>query len=55
MHVAVTLSLIRAGILGNQAISIFQTQQECQHSVWTAFGDSEEINGGKEITLIYLP
>ena len=42
VHVAVILSLIRTGIPLNPAISMFQTQQECQHSIRTAFGDSEE-------------
>ena len=47
VHVAVILSPIRAGILLNPAISMFQTLQDCQHSIRTAFDDSKETYGGK--------
>ena len=52
VHVAVILSLIRAGIPLNPAISMFQTLQDYQHLIRTAFGDSEEIHVGKETRFI---
>ena len=55
VHVAVILSLIRAGIPLNPAISMFQTLQDCQHSIRTAFGDSEETYAGKDIPFINSP
>ena len=34
---------------------MFQTLQDCQHSIRTDSGDSEETYGGKETPFIYPP
>ena len=53
VHEVVILSLIRAGIPLNTAISMFQTLQDCQHSIRIAFSDSEDTYRGKETPCIY--
>ena len=53
VHVAVILSLIRAGIPLNPAISMFQTLQDFQHSIRTAFDDPNETYEGIETPFIH--